>query len=142
MVAATRFYHPECSVRSRHLRGSHSLTSGMPDYLLTRVTLKRRLQVNALARLDSAVTLDMSRPGLAHCSTMRTLRYRPALLVNVLEWSVFRTSSVSVVCVRRRMPAAYSCAAVDFLTNTNLSVGSCSHDDRERRPRKRISHRR
>jgi hypothetical protein len=52
------------------------------------VTLDRLLQVGALARLLAAIALDVSSARLAHGATVLTLRHRPTLLVDVLQWPI------------------------------------------------------
>lgn len=52
------------------------------------VTLDRYLQVNTLARLFTAVALDVRGAILAHGPTVLTLRNRPPLLVDVLERTI------------------------------------------------------
>ena len=56
--------------------------------MLTLVTLHHWSQVDALVRLLAAVALVVRRARLAHCPAVLALRYRPALLVDVLEWPV------------------------------------------------------
>jgi hypothetical protein len=53
--------------------------------MLTLVTLDCRSQVHALVGLLAAVALDVRRARLAHCPAVLALRYRPSLLVDVLE---------------------------------------------------------
>lgn len=65
-----------------------SSTRHSEDWMLTLVTLDRYLQVNALARLFTAVALDMRGAILAHGPTVLTLRNRPPLFVDVLEWTI------------------------------------------------------
>jgi len=52
------------------------------------VTLDGRLQMHALGRLLAAVALDMRGAGFAHGTTMRALRDRPPLLVDVLKRTI------------------------------------------------------
>lgn len=57
--------------------------------MLTLVTLGRRSQVHALVCLLPTVAFDVRRARLAHGATVLTLRYWPALLVDVLEWPIY-----------------------------------------------------
>ncbi len=74
--------------------------------MLTLVTLHHWPQVDALVRLLAAVALVVRRARLAHCPAVLALRYRPALLVDVLEWPVcVAPSTVSSLAPRQYYPA-------------------------------------
>ncbi len=75
--------------------------------MLTLVTLERRPQVHALVRLLAAVALGVGRSRLAHGAAVLALRHGPALLVDVLEWSVCGVETDSLAFMVSIIPLCF-----------------------------------
>jgi len=82
--------------------------------MLTSVPFNSWLQMGTFACLLTTVTLDMGRARLAHSATVRALRNRSTLLVDMLKWTI------RMLTIAHTMAANAGLAGILFSINYHI----------------------